>query len=133
MKHEQNMVQAFHEAFSHPVAGTPAKMPRDRAENRAKWLREEVDEFLSAETLDQQADAMIDLLYFALGTMVELGLDTAPLFRIVHECNMTKLWPDGKPRFGEDGKVKKPPTWRDPHEALRQEIERQLAEARAER
>ena len=38
---------------------------------------------------------------------------------------MTKLWPDGRPRFRDDGKTVKPPTWVDPHDALRSEIEAQ--------
>lgn len=131
MRGEQNMVREFHQAFHHPVASRPVMMSPERLENRARWLAEEIEEFRRANTLEEQADAIVDLLYFALGTMVEMGVDAAPLFEIVHRANMTKLWPDGKPRFGGDGKVQKPSTWHDPGEALRQEIARQAAEVGA--
>lgn len=126
MNAEQDMVRQFHQSFRHPVATRPAPLSPERVANRAKWLAEEVDEFRQAKTLDEQADAIVDLVYFALGTLVEMGVDGAPLFQIVHDANMKKLWGDGAPRFGTDGKVIKPPDWRDPHEALRAEIARQL-------
>jgi predicted HAD superfamily Cof-like phosphohydrolase len=128
MKTEQNMVREFHEAFGHPVACQPAMLAPQRVEARSNWMAEEVEEFKQARTLEDQADAMVDLLYFALGTLVELGVDGQTLFHIVHRANMEKLWPDGKAHFHPDGKVLKPPTWRDPSEALRREIARQLAE-----
>lgn len=130
MNAEQGMVREFHEAFRHPVARLPGMVGPDRVENRSRWMEEEVREFREAATLEDQADAMVDLLYFALGTLVEMGIDGEPLFHIVHRANMTKLWPDGKPRFGDDGKVQKPPTWRNPAEALRAEIARQVADSR---
>ena len=129
MKSEQDMVREFHEAFLQPTTGRPIMLPAERVESRTSWLAEEVEELRNAGTLLDQADAVIDLIYFALGTLVEMGVEGEPLFKIVHEANMTKLWPDGKPRFGNDGKVEKPPTWRDPGEALRRELARQMARA----
>jgi predicted HAD superfamily Cof-like phosphohydrolase len=127
MKTEQSMVREFHQAFGHPVAKSPEMLGIDRVKCRSDWMNEEVEEFQAARTLEDQADAMIDLLYFALGTLVELGVDAETLFHIVHKANMGKLWPDGKAHFHPDGKVLKPPTWRDPGDALRAEIARQLA------
>lgn len=121
------MVREFHEAFGHPVGNRPAMLGPERVKPRADWMAEEVEEFKQARTLEDQADAMVDLLYFALGTLVEMGVEGETLFHIVHRANMGKLWPDGRARFHADGKVQKPPTWRDPGEALRQEITRQLA------
>jgi predicted HAD superfamily Cof-like phosphohydrolase len=127
LKKEQDMVRAFHVAFDHPVANEPSRMPPERVQNRAKWLHEEIEEFKAAQTLEDQVDAMVDLIYFALGTMVELGVDSDKVFHIVHQANMRKLWSDGKPRFGDDGKVKKPAEWTDPRELVAQEIARQSA------
>jgi predicted HAD superfamily Cof-like phosphohydrolase len=88
---------------------------KKRALSRAKWMNEEVAEFLIADNIYEQADAMIDLMYFALGTMVEMGLEADELFEIVQQANMAKLWPDGKPHYNpKDGKVIKPDTWEDP-------------------
>lgn len=128
MNQEQKMVREFHQAFGHPVANRPAMLTLDRVQARSNWMAEEVEEFKKARTLEDQADAMIDLLYFALGTLVEMGIEAETLFHIVHKANMDKLWPDGKPRLAGDGKVQKPPTWREPGEALRREILRQTAQ-----
>jgi predicted HAD superfamily Cof-like phosphohydrolase len=119
-------VQEFHEAFHVPVADTPTLMEESRALARAGWMREEVDEFLEATTIAEQADAMIDLIYFAIGTMVEMGVRPENLFEIVQQANMSKLWSDGKPRFREsDGKILKPGNWVDPDPLLAEEILRQ--------
>ena len=118
-------VKEFHAQFGHPVREAPTLLTAERAAARASWMQEEVAEFLAASTVSEQADAMIDLIYFAVGTMVEMGVRPETLFDIVHRANMTKLWPDGKPRFRDDGKTVKPPTWVDPDDAIREEIERQ--------
>ena len=58
---------------------------------------------------------MIDLIYFALGTLVEMGVEPEELFNVVQQANMSKLWEDGKPRYNKkDGKVIKPDNWEDP-------------------
>jgi predicted HAD superfamily Cof-like phosphohydrolase len=126
MQIEQDMVKGFHEAFRHPTVDEPSFLNRERLGSRMDWMREEINELAAAETLDDQADAVVDLIYFALGTLVEMGVDGEPLFHIVHNANMQKLWPDGKPRFREsDGKVIKPEGWLPPEPALREEIARQ--------
>ena len=115
MKKEWNDVREFHEKFGHPVAERPVMIDKLRALSRAKWMQEEVAEFLIADDIYEQADAMIDLMYFALGTMVEMGLEADELFAIVQQANMAKLWPDGKPHYNpKDGKVIKPEGWEDP-------------------
>lgn len=126
------MVEEFHRAFEHPVSDRPAIMSPTRVQDRARWLDEEVAEFRSARSLAEQADAMVDLIYFALGTMVEMGVDAKPLFRIVHEANMRKLWADGKPRFGDGGKVMKPSSWSDPGHLITSELNRQLQHSSVE-
>jgi predicted HAD superfamily Cof-like phosphohydrolase len=118
-------VKDFHSRFGHPVRETPGMLTAERAAARAAWMQEEVAEFLAAQTVPDQADAMIDLIYFAVGTLVEMGVRPQALFDIVHSANMTKLWPDGKPRWRDDGKTIKPPGWVDPTDAIREEIERQ--------
>ena len=120
-----DQVAAFHRAFGHPVKDRPAFLPSPRSDARVAWMREEVDEFVESANVVDQADAMIDLIYFALGTLVEMGVRPEKLFEIVHAANMTKLWPDGTPRFRHDGKTVKPPSWVDPEAAIREEIERQ--------
>ena len=61
---------------------------------------------------------MIDTIYFALGTLVEMGVKPGELFDIVQKANMSKLWPDGTPHYNESGKVIKPEGWENPHPKL---------------
>ena len=88
MKKEWNDVREFHEKFGHPCPDAPRMLDKKRSLSRAKWMNEEVAEFLVAEDIYEQADAMIDLMYFALGTMVEMGLEPDELFEIVQQANI---------------------------------------------
>lgn len=113
-------VRAFHQAFGHPVADAPTTMDRQRMEARAKWMREEIDEFLdpSKHTTQDGCDAMIDLIYFALGTIVEMGVMPQAIMDRVHSANMAKMHLiDGAYRVvkNEDGKVIKPAGWEENH------------------
>jgi predicted HAD superfamily Cof-like phosphohydrolase len=116
------MVAEFHRGFYHPVRNSPAMISPDRAQKRYKWMLEEINEFIDADTLVDQADAMIDLMYFALGTLVEMGVKPEKLFAIVHEANMSKLWPDGTAHYNDDGKTIKPPNWADPYQKIQSAI-----------
>ena len=121
MNKEFEEVKAFHKAFGHPVSDTPVSLTEDRAKKRYAWMLEEINEFLDAvksKDIVEQADAMIDTIYFALGTMVEMGVEPDTLFDIVQNANMSKLWPDGKPHYNEMGKVIKPEGWQNPHSKL---------------
>ena len=128
MKKEWNDVREFHDKFGHPVASEPKMIDKKRALSRAKWRNEEVAEFLIADNIYEQADAMIDLMYFALGTMVEMGLEADELFSTVQQANMAKLWPDGKPHYNpKDGKVIKPEGWEDPAPKIKAYIDAVIA------
>ena len=124
MDREFEKVKEFQEVFGLPVSGKPVMLTPDRINVRAGWLREEIDEFEEAGNIYEQADAMIDLMYFALGALVEMGVKPENLFDIVHEANMSKLWSDGKVHRREsDGKVIKPPEWEDPEPKIRAAID----------
>lgn len=72
-------------------------LPIERAKTRASWLLEEINEFLEAseeQDIVEQADAMIDTIYFALGTLVEMGVKPDELLYIAQNANMSKLWED---------------------------------------
>lgn len=127
INNEWGKVRMFHEAFGHPYRATPSILSKQRVEARNKWMLEEIEEFVESEKIEDQADAMIDLIYFALGTLVEMGIKPEKLFDIVHEANMSKLWPDGKPHFNEDGKVIKPSNWVDPEPLISDAISKETA------
>lgn len=125
MNKEWREVREFHLKFGHPVKDTPTQMSQERAQKRYNWMLEEINEFIEADEIVEQADAMIDVIYFALGTLVEMGIQPDNLFQIVQDANMSKLWPDGKPHYNAEGKTIKPSTWEDPHEKLEAEIKKQ--------
>lgn len=125
MNNDFEKVKEFHKAFECPVSETPVMLTLDRAKMRAGFMQEEIEEFIEAENIYEQADAMIDLIYFALGTLVEMGVKPEKLFDIVHEANMSKLWSDGQVhRRKGDGKVIKPPEWEDPEPKIKAEIDK---------
>jgi predicted HAD superfamily Cof-like phosphohydrolase len=126
-----DQVREFHEAFNHQCPAEPLLLEKTRVGKRYNWMIEELEEFHRAGSIHDQADAMVDLIYFALGTLVEMGVRPGRLFDIVHEANMKKLWPDGKVHYAQDGKVMKPPTWTPPEPQLMVEIDRQMQLARA--
>ena len=128
MNKEWYEVREFQSKFGHPIANKPTQMETSRAKKRYKWMLEEINVFLEADEIVEQADAMIDVIYFALGTLVEMGIKPDNLFQIVQDANMSKLWPDGKPHYNQDGKTIKPSTWEDPHNELKAEIDRQYKE-----
>lgn len=123
-------VVEFQEVFRNPIADRPEPFSEGRRELRAKYLREELDELIRATTLEDQCDALIDIIYFALGGFAEIGVRPHAIFEIVHMANMRKLFPDGVPRHRlADGKVEKPPGWMDPRDLIVQEIAQQARKA----
>lgn len=133
MNKEWNDVRLFHEKFGSPHPDVPTMLTEKRARARADWMEEEIGEFLEARSLVDQADAMIDLIYFALGTMVEMGVRPDELFAAVQKANMDKLWPDGKPHYREDGKIIKPAEWQPPEPELERIVARMIEEAASRR
>lgn len=131
LDHAFMQVREFQQLFGHPVADFPTLMDPARVAVRSKWMRSELDEFEDPEkqTVKDQCDAMIDLIYFALGTMVEIGVLPQPVMDIVHiEGNMKKLHLiDGVLQVvkDEDGKTVKPAGWVAPEPLIEAEIDRQ--------
>ena len=57
----------------------------------------------------EAADALADLVYVVYGMALETGIDLAAVLAEVQRSNMSKLGPDGRPVYREDGKVLKGP------------------------
>lgn len=86
--------------------------------------------------LVEEVDALLDLLYFTYGSFYLLGVDPTNLFSIVHEANMGKLFPDGKPHYDPiTNKVLKPDNWEKdfaPEPKIKEELLRQISENKEE-
>lgn len=97
------------------------RMPLDRA-MAVQCLDEEVKEFadaLSTEKVEDAVDALVDLVYFAMGTCYQMGVDFDEAFLIVHTANLLKR--KGVTKRGEtaNGDAVKPEGWCDPKAAIR--------------
>jgi hypothetical protein len=81
--------------FAEKVLGTqPPGRPTRLTPGRKEWflnaLREETQELEDAETLEDEIDATIDLIYFAAGRLREMGVQGGEHFMEVHWANMEK-------------------------------------------
>ena len=87
------------------------------SELRFSLIEEELKELRQAlieRDIVEVADALTDLLYVVYGAGHSFGIDLNKCFDEVHSSNMTKLGPEGKPIYREDGKVMKGPGYRAP-------------------
>lgn len=95
---------------------TPQRLGMNGKQLALGVLHEEIEEFKDAETLEDEADALIDLIYYALGRVYEMGLSPRALFEEVHRANMDKVSGDLAKRPGWAGKdAIKPAGWKPPH------------------
>lgn len=126
------MVKEFMETFGHPVLDEPTLIEDPQWEAmRLELIREEFCELLDAlgyedaaseiravhldtdgdyiERRDvvEAADALGDLEYVVNGMALGMGINLPEVVKEIHRSNMTKLGPDGKPIYREDGKILK--------------------------
>lgn len=109
----------FHTKFGLPYNAGPRLMTPDMAQFRIKFLQEELDEFKDAiakNDLEQQFDALIDLVYIALGTAYLQGLPFQKGWQRVHSANMKKERTNDpkKSKRGSSLDIVKPPGWTPP-------------------
>jgi NTP pyrophosphatase (non-canonical NTP hydrolase) len=111
------------EDFNHGIIGLPIPhVPAVLSEPRKEWaitaLNEELAEFRDA--CDQgdvleAADALVDLVYFALGRLVEMGVPAMVVFNEVQQANMSKLRGELSKRPNSKGyDAIKPAGWKAP-------------------
>ena len=102
-----------------PVLMTPEAIAFIR-----EMVNDELDELEEAKNTVEQADALVDAIYYICDTAVRHGMNLDTLFKIVHRANMQKVV-DGKVIRREDGKIMKPDGWEDPEPYLTREMQRQ--------
>ena len=120
MKDLLDKLTQFHTVYRAPVQPNPTCQSEEVSMLRYKLGLEELDEYLEANRngdVVEVADALADQLYILLGTIVAHGMQNIieDVFNEVHRSNMSKLGPDGKPIYREDGKVLKGPNYSPPN------------------
>lgn len=112
-------VRTWCEATGISVGMAPRNLSKERAQLRYDLLSEENKEYLQGVNNDDTveiADALGDMLYVLLGTMLEHGMQDyiESVFGEIHRSNMSKLDHDGERYIvfrREDGKVLKGPNY----------------------
>jgi predicted HAD superfamily Cof-like phosphohydrolase len=87
-------VQAFHRKFGAPTSDFPMELECVISEFRIKFLTEELEEYIQAvekRDLAGQFDALIDIVYVALGTANMQGFPWQEGFDLVQAANMKKI------------------------------------------
>ena len=87
-------VQKFHQKFDLPSSSRPSPLPQDLSSFRLKFMYEELLEYeaaVAAGDLEKQFDALIDLVYVALGTAYLHGFPFNEGFSRVQEANLKKM------------------------------------------
>lgn len=110
-------IEEFHTRFNLPKAPKPSMLPKEMASFRASFMSEEVTEYISACAMgdaEEALDALVDIVYVALGTAYLHGFDFNEAFRRVHAANLKKVRVDhaGESKRGSIYDVRKPVGWR---------------------
>ena len=110
-------VKAFREKFNMFINDRPQHVSQRMLMERIECMQEELNEFklaVEAQNLAEQADALVDLVYFAKGTAIILGLTEAwpHLWDDVQRANMAKIRGVGKRGHMVD--CVKPEDWQPP-------------------
>jgi len=130
-------VLAFHDKLGiRPRMAVPTplhRLPGGAGRERVRHQSEETAELTVAHAagdLAAQADALVDIVYVAIGTAIMMGIDQGAwkeIWDAVQAANISKVPVDGGKQAA------KPAGWRDPVEAIQEIIERrrtaQLKEA----
>ena len=110
-------VKKFHNAFNIEDSSFPTvNISLEKIQLRFNLMQEENKEYLIAakdNDIVEVADALGDMLYILCGTILTHGMQhkIEEVFDAIQESNMSKLGPDEKPIYREDGKVLKGPNY----------------------
>jgi len=119
MEKQLKQLKEFHTAFNLGWQEEPTQIDEKTKKLRISIMNEELKEAIDAiesEPLENIAKELADVLYVVYGTIGEYGLEEKmeDVFDEVHRSNMSKLGPEGKPIYREDGKVLKGPHYTPP-------------------
>jgi predicted HAD superfamily Cof-like phosphohydrolase len=111
MQKQINSVKEFHTAFKIGYSEAPvADLGESKSTLRYHLMKEENEEYLEAvqnNDLVEIADALGDMMYVLLGTILEHGLQhkIEAIFDEIQRSNMSKLDEEGNPISRKDGKI----------------------------
>lgn len=101
-----DMVREFAKSMGQPLNQTYRTVSH-LEDLRFRLVTEEYEEVSKAENAEELLKELADLVYVTYGYAATYGWDLDEAVRRVHASNLSKLGPDGKPIYREDGKVMK--------------------------
>lgn len=111
------VINDFQTKFNMPQSEKPGFLDSKIMDFRCRFLTEELYEFkyaVDTDNLEDAFDALIDLVYVALGTAHMMNLPWSEGFARVHEANMRKI-PSSETKRGTGiPDMKKPEGWKKP-------------------
>ena len=113
--HELEGVRAIQQKFDLINHAVPGHLTQCKLAERFECMMEELVEFSIAadnQNLVDQVDSLVDLVYFAKGTAVMLGIDWPTHWDHVQRANMAKV--RGVTKRGHKVDVTKPEGWTPP-------------------
>ena len=116
MKQQIQQLIEWHKATDTPIPNKITALDDERITLRFALMEEENLEYIRARSYSDIADALGDMLYVLVGTIVEHGLQDKieAIFDEIHRSNMTKVV-DGKVIRRDDGKILKPEGYEKPN------------------
>jgi hypothetical protein len=109
---EYHAVKSFMLKFGILTCDGPMHLKTSMLDDRIVLMREELEEFIEGaleQDMAKMADALVDLVYVAKGTAVQLGLPWCELMNDVHDANMRKQ--RGQTKRAQKVDVCKPAGW----------------------
>ena len=110
-------VAEFHDKVVNlPVTSTPQLLNADRHKWAVNFLREEIAEYIDARSmsnLEDAVDALVELVYVAIGRLLEMGINPQEAWDVVHRANMVKQRGRSPHRDSEHDAMK-PDGWQPP-------------------
>ena len=120
-------VKEFTQAAEDNLPNHPQMLSLKKIDFIRQMVSDEMEELIAAKDITEQADALVDAIYYLCDSAVRHGINLDPIFNIVHQANMNKI-KNGKVIRRGDGKILKPAGWQDPKPLLTKEINRQKQE-----
>ena len=66
-----------------------------------------------ARIIEEQVDALVDIDYYNGNAAAKVAHNMDAVFDVVHNANMAKRFPDGTFHKNQEGKIIKPPGWKE--------------------
>ena len=116
MKQQIEQLKEWCSAIDVPVPDKITAINDERMTLRFALMEEENLEYIRAKSYTEIADALGDMLYVLVGTILEHGMHhkIEEVFSEIHRSNMTKVV-GGKVKRRDDGKILKPDTYEKPN------------------